>query len=127
MTQQEDYRTLTFNLLPSLVYLDGVDREGHEALSGSEEEGNSDVQYNADINLSATHTHTHTHIHHTTFAHTNTYTEEEEGEEEESDEPGLEYLQRELGSVCLLWDTCGISRLHAPSLLSGELGGLGRL
>jgi len=56
VTQQEDYRTLTFNLLPSLVYLDGVDREGHEALSGSEEEGNSDVQNNADINLSATHT-----------------------------------------------------------------------
>lgn len=39
VTQQEDYRMLTFDLLPSLVYLDGVDREGHEALSGSEEEG----------------------------------------------------------------------------------------
>ena len=32
---------------------------------------------------------------------------EEEEEEEESDEPGLEYLQRELGSVCLLKDMWG--------------------
>jgi len=69
VTQQEDYRTLTFNLLPSLVYLDGVDREGHEALSGSEEEGNSDVQYNADIHLSATHTHTHTYTPHHIHSH----------------------------------------------------------
>ena len=59
---------------------------------------------------------------------------EEEEEEEESDEPGLEYLQRELGSVCLLKDMRGGSTAdssQAPSssssLYTGEFWGFGGL
>lgn len=39
VTQQEDYREQTFDLLSSLACLDGIDRSGQEVESGSEEEG----------------------------------------------------------------------------------------
>ena len=37
VTQQEDYREQTFDLLSSLTCLDGIDRSGQEVESGSEE------------------------------------------------------------------------------------------
>ena len=91
VTQEDDYREQTFSLLSSLTCLDGIDRAGQEVESGSEEEGKVSFSlifgpYRKYLVL-LSHTHTLT-------------TLEEEEEVEESDEPGLEYLQRELGSVC---------------------------